>query len=486
MAILRVANQGQLSSALNSVRGGDTILLARGTYNELSLKEKFTSKVTIASADPGQPAVINKVMLRGAANVELKELKFDYVPGKSSDSPFWIEGGRGIVLNGIEIEGHRAGLYGQGIGLRVKNSQDVQVLNCEISDFRNGFSATNSGDVKVINNDFRGMSNDAMLLGGMSNMLIEGNDFREMKSPPALKHKDMIQFFTGAGSPASSDIVIRGNVIANPEASHGIYFTNPLANAGNLGARYTDILIEGNNIRSGHTHGISISHGDDVTIRGNVVLQHPEVGSKAPITIPLINVSYLSTDVVIQGNTVASVPREINASWTVAGNTVGGHNYQQWYGEYQSLKRGSTARLEEAARASADDGSDAGAGPAADDGDAGKATIRIDGGTLDDGSALVFDGLDFSRGDVIVFRNFDAGAFRNGGDGNPLEAWNGGRAVKVDSLNDLWELDARSQTIDATTKGDLLILRIVEDGETVEVALKGLGAAFRAAEPDLF
>ena len=87
---------------------------------------------------------------------------------------------------------------------------------------------------------------------------------------------------------------------------------------------------------------------------------------------------------------------------------------------------------------------------------------------------------------MIVFRNFDAGTFRNGGDGNSLEAWNGGRAVKVDSLADLAELDARSRAIEATTKGDVLILSIDEDGETIEIALDGLGAAFRAAEPDLF
>ena len=489
MAILQVANQAQLDSALRSVGGGDTILLASGTYGDLSLKEKFSQTVTIASADPGRPAVINAMMLRGAANVELKGLKFDYAPGKSDDSPFWIEGARGVTLVDVNIEGQRSGPYGVGIGLRVKNSQDVQLVNSEVADFRNGLSFTNSSNVKVLNTDFRGMSNDAMLLGGMTNMLIQGNDFRDMNSPPAIRHKDMIQFFTGSGSPASQDIVIRDNVISNPEASHGIFFTNPLANAGNLGALYRNVLIEGNDIRSGHTHGISINHGDGVTIRNNTVLQHPDVGSKAPITIPLINVSYLSTDIVIQGNTVASVPRPMNGSWSVGGNNVGPYDYQQWMGEYASLKRsGAAARLEEAAsgggtKAPAADGTDARAGSGAD---AGKATIRIDGGALDDDAALVVEGLDFSRGDVLVFHDFASGAFRNRSDGNALDAWDNGRSAEADSARDLQEIAAASPAVSATTRGDLLVLRIEQGGEATEIALEGLGAEFRAAEPDLF
>jgi len=95
-----------------------------------------------------------------------------------------------------------------------------------------------------------------------------------MNSNPAVQHKDMIQFFTGSGSPASRDIVIRDNVIDNPEHSHAIFFTNPMANSGDRGAYYQNIVIENNDIRSAHAHGISINHGDGVTIRNNTLTQH--------------------------------------------------------------------------------------------------------------------------------------------------------------------------------------------------------------------
>ena len=144
MVVFNVSTQKQFEFALNSVKGGDTILLGSGSYSGLSLNDKFAAKVTIASADAGKPAVITSMMLRGATNVEVKDLKFDYVPGKTgdspSDSPFWIENSRGISVNNVQIEGQKAGLYGIGIGLRVKNCQDVQVIDSEVSNFRNGLS----------------------------------------------------------------------------------------------------------------------------------------------------------------------------------------------------------------------------------------------------------------------------------------------------------------------------------------------------------
>ena len=481
MAILRVSNQGQLDSALRSAGGGDTILLSSGTYDNLTLNDRFEQKVTIAS-EAGNPAVINQMLLRGAANIELKGLKFDYVPGRSGDNPFWIEGGRGITLVDIDIEGKASGQYGAGVGLRVKNSQDIEILNSEVSNFRNGFAFTNSDNVRVVNNDFRGMSNDSMLLGGMTGMVIQGNDFRAMNSNPAVQHKDMIQFFTGSGSPASRDIVIRDNVIDNPEHSHAIFFTNPMANSGDRGAYYQNIVIENNDIRSAHAHGISINNGDGVTIRNNTLTQHPEGGSNTAINIPVINISTLSRDITIEGNQVASVPVPQNATWTIAGNDTGSKQFLHWYGNYGAVDRSRSAA---STREAADDSPATGA-PDLPTG-AGTDSFRIDGGRLDGETRLAIGTLDFEQGDVIVFRNLDAGTFRAKGGANPIDVWDAGRSAKLDSALDLQEIAAFSPAVSATqTRGDL-VLRIEQDDGTAEIVLEGLGAEFRAADqPDLF
>ncbi|PJN93422.1 hypothetical protein CNY89_20925, partial [Amaricoccus sp. HAR-UPW-R2A-40] len=67
-----------------NVRGGDTILLKAGTYADLNLTHssnrnyKFTEEVTIKSADPTHQAVVNELFIRGATNVTISDLKFDY------------------------------------------------------------------------------------------------------------------------------------------------------------------------------------------------------------------------------------------------------------------------------------------------------------------------------------------------------------------------------------------------------------------------
>lgn len=491
MAILRVSNQAQLASAVNNARSGDTISLSSGTYDGfVTNKLNFNQKVTITSADPRNPAVINEFLLRGANNVEFKDLKFDYNPAKSKDAPFWIEGSNNVNFVNVDIEGHMKGGYGDGVGLRIKNSQNVVVRDSEISDFRNGLYSTKSTNVDIINNDMRGMSNDSMLFAAMTDVLISGNDFRNMKSPPALKHKDSIQFLTSPTEPGSKDIVIRGNVIENREFTHGIYFTNPMFNNGDKNAVYQNILIEDNLIRSNHVHGITMNNGNGVTIRDNVVEKISEGNNTPPINVPLINVSTSSKNVIIQGNDVASVPKPQNSSWVVSGNDVSGKNYMHWYsdGGIEANRAAGKVNVQSSATAVTEAAKASGGAVApavADGGD----TIRIDARNLDEGATrfLVKD-IDFDDGDVIVFSKFAADTFYGKAGGNALDIWDDRGSVKIDSAIDLAELAAQSSDIAAVVKGDDLIVEIDNGpGGTVEFVLAGFGDEFRAAaDPELF
>ena len=66
------------------MKGGDTILLASGTYDKLHIASggkksfDFSEKVTIASANPWNQAVVNEMFLARADNIEIRDLKFDY------------------------------------------------------------------------------------------------------------------------------------------------------------------------------------------------------------------------------------------------------------------------------------------------------------------------------------------------------------------------------------------------------------------------
>ncbi|PJN93051.1 hypothetical protein CNY89_24185, partial [Amaricoccus sp. HAR-UPW-R2A-40] len=69
---------------------------------------------------------------------------------------------------------------------------------------------------------------------------------------------------------------------------------------------HRNILIENNYIHSTNKLGITVAHGDGVVIRNNTVLHNDDMGFNS---VPLINVSLLSRNVDIIGNTVYSVQK---------------------------------------------------------------------------------------------------------------------------------------------------------------------------------
>lgn len=490
MAVLKVSNQAQLDSAIKNVRSGDTISLSSGTYNGFTPKDfDFNQKVTITSADASRPATINQFHLRNASNVEFKNLRLDYEPSKSGTTPFWIENSDDISFVNLDIIGHNKGQYGDGIGLRIKSSDDVVLRDSDITGFRNGLYASNSKNLDIIDNDLQGMSNDGMLLAGMNDVLIQGNDFRNMKSPPNQKHKDGIQFMTSKSEPGSQNVVIRDNVIENKEVTHGIFFTNTMFNNGNKNAFHKNILIEDNLVRGNQVHGISMNNGDGVTIRDNVV-QKIAGGSNTP----LINVSSSSKNVTIQNNDVASVPTAQNGTWKVSGNDTDGRNYLHWYsdgGKEANKAAHKKGGAPEAASslAIADAASDDAGSSARKVGGGDGETIRIGARHLDKGDVTFqMPDIDFDSGDVIVFRKFGSDVFHDQRGGNQLSVWDDGGSVRINSAIDLQELVQESPDVAAFVKGDDLILEIDhKHGGTAEVVFAGLGDEFRAADhPDLF
>jgi len=473
MATLRVSNQAQLDAAVRQAGGGDTIMLASGSYADLDVRGVNKGQVTITSASAGDPAVIRSMLVKDSSGITVRNVELQ----SSGGTPFVVDGSRNVTIDDVEIQG-RSGGFGTGIGLRVKNSQGVALTDSEVSHFSNGLSFSNNSNVRISNNDFRSMSTDAMQLGGIKGGVIDGNDFRDMHSPDASRHKDMIQFVTGGGNVASSGITIRNNVIDNGEVSHAIFFGNALAKGGNLGAFYRDILIEDNYIRSAHVHGVTIDHGAGVTIRDNTLVSH---SGGRDINIPLINVSKSSIGVTIQGNKVASVP-DGQGGWNISGNVVGSRDLDHWQGAAATL-RASSGGSYSAPRPSEGDGGSSGGSSGGPSGNGVANAFGVSGSRA--GADFTLRGVDFSEGDTIVFRGFDRGTFEGRSGGNPLDVWNGGYGARVNALEDLKELAAMSSDVSARTSGDLLVLEIEQGRDEHEVRIEGWGQEFRS-QPDLF
>ncbi len=340
MPTFNVSTKQQLSNALSDVRSGDTILLEGGEYGDLDLSSVRQSNlradktITIASADPGDPAVFNGLSVWNASNLALEGLKFNFRTDASTSAgamPFRVDGSDNIAIRdstftGDSYKGSEADLvgYGAGFGLRVLRSENIILEGSEFSEFRVGTNFSQSQNLTIRNNIYSELSGDALKFAAVAGVLIEGNEIGNFRSNREDNyHQDMIQFFTSGTDVPSSDIVIRGNTLhsGGGEYTQSIFMANEMVSSDRAGREmfYRDILIEDNVIYNAHAHGITVGATDGLTIRNNTILHNPADGDHRQVYIPKINVSDGSVRVSVTDNITDSIIGK-SAAWEVSGN----------------------------------------------------------------------------------------------------------------------------------------------------------------------
>ncbi len=521
MATITAGNQNELDKALQDVKDGDTILLEGGTYDFLDLSSSgrqgfdFDKKVTIASADARDQAKIEHLYVREASNIELRDLVFDYETGPATQRPltatrkFWVENSVDITFDGVTFDGDKVDSYGEGLGLRVKGSKGVSVLNSEFVDFEMAMSFQDNEDTIIANNAIRGISFDAMMLSDMEDVTIAYNEFTDFHSRHLL-HQDAIQFLTSTTAGPSNEVKIVGNRIDNPEESHGIWLGNSLyAEKGQMGVYYTNVYIADNILHTADKLAIGVMHGDNIVVERNVLTKNNDEGVEK--NTPLINISKYSKNVFILDNEVAGVPGEENGSWVVEGNKTTPGRYEFWQGVYPTTNVNQL--LSQMPNKPADPyrpvidvrpndhepggpdspgDPDGPVGPDPDepdgDGDGVGAEVRLKGDmrALYDGGVTI-TGFDFAEGDEIVFALFDRRTFIDEFGGNFVNDYYRGASVRIDSALDIQELAANSRDFHAYASGKDLVIEIDQGRGTAEVTIAGLADAFLAADhPELF
>lgn len=482
MATYTVATQSQLDSALRNVSAGDTIQLQSGSYDLKMMSSRqtdfdFARTVTITSANANRPAEIKQMYLREVENVKISNLVMDFERGGSVSKPlertkkFFVESSADVTFDSVKFEGEMRNGYGSGLGLRMKNSSDIAVLDSEFVNLENGINMSHMTNVTLSGNTLRGISNDAMSFGGMVGMRIEDNVFRDFHSNPNQKHRDAIQFRTAGSEAPSRDVIITKNVIDNPEDAHGIYFGNSLYSRGDKGAYYRNITITDNDLNVAHKLAIAIQHGDGLSIRGNTVTHNKADGLTKQVNLPLINISLESRNVSIVGNEVAAVQKAQNGTWTVSGNDTKNIKVLFWDG----LPGGSSAATAALSTLAA---SAERAFAAADDADGGREfRVKAENARLnsDDGLSLK---VEFDKGDHFVFNRFADETFRDKPGGNPVHDFFDGSGVRIDSVLDLRELVAFSPALEAKVEKGALVLTIDHGADMAKVTFEGLGQAY--------
>lgn len=322
MATLNVSNASQLTAALNNANGGDTIRLAAGNYGALDLNGiqnnnlRYSSDVTITSADANNEAVFSSASIRYVTNLKFDNVDFSMVNSGANNSLVWIDNSSGITVTNATLDGYRVG--GIQNGFRASNSSDVELSNSELTDFYYGAAVSRTDGLRITGNNVHGMDFDGMRFAQVQNVQITGNYLHDMHGVVNGGHRDMIQFWTEGTTAASENVNISNNKIevGTGKMIQSIFVWNEQGNA-NL---YKNFTIANNYIEGNHPHGITVGEANGVSISGNTVIE-----ANSPYYQkywePRINVDDGAFNVRITGNTAHSIP-DSEPGWIVSGNRI--------------------------------------------------------------------------------------------------------------------------------------------------------------------
>lgn len=269
-----VSTAAQLTAALKTAKGGETILLAPGNYGAVSINAaKPAGVVTIKSADPANDAVLRTLKVSNSVNLSFEDLDIrhpllageaDYVPA------IWIATSKHITMNGFDITGSLDGnANNDGWGIRLDTSSNVMIANSSFQQL-NRAMITNNADAVVIAGNKVTEVREGFDFADVQHVIIEGNAISKVQPNWAKgDHPDAIQFWNNGVASGSSDVIIRNNSILTDAKAvvQGIF-----VGMENAALRHSDFVVENNLYYGDSTHGISLYGVDNATVRGNTVI----------------------------------------------------------------------------------------------------------------------------------------------------------------------------------------------------------------------
>ncbi len=285
-----VSTASQLLATARSARAGDTILLAPVNFGDVSLSNvRPNGTITIKSADPNNDAVFRTLNIMRSDNLIIEDIDISrpLAPGASQNSyAVNVARASNITFIGIDVSGSMNNdARDDGLGMSLNGSR-ISVLDSTFTQLRTAV-ATAGEDFLFAGNSMTQVR-EGVTIRSMTRALIDSNYAADWQPDyDKLEHPDMFQVTSGGGANASSDIIIRNNVMlpgANGPVG-GIFIKSEAYGAGGrLDQRHENILIENNYYEGNHRHAITVSNADDVVISNNSVRTGINVG-----LVPAIN-----------------------------------------------------------------------------------------------------------------------------------------------------------------------------------------------------
>ncbi|QHL89682.1 hypothetical protein GVO57_01140 [Sphingomonas changnyeongensis] len=274
MTVITVTDRAQLDAALARASGGETILLAPGSYGTLALNSRsFAADVTIASADAGNPARLDGVHVNGSRNILFRGL--DIGRALAPGEPEWtqlatVTNAENIRFDSVSLHGSLDGNAGNdGWGLYVTGTRGFALTGSNVQELMRAFVIEQSSDIRIADNLIHRIRSDGGDFAAVDGVVIENNLYRDFQ-PSAGDHADAIQFWTAGQTRGSSNVLIRNNVVlqGNGTGTQGIFIRDE---QGRL--PHSNVRIENNLIYSSDQfEGISVEGAIGVAIIGNTVV----------------------------------------------------------------------------------------------------------------------------------------------------------------------------------------------------------------------
>ena len=108
-ATATVSDKQELQAAFAAARDGDRIALAAGSYGHVKLSDRnFAKALTITSADPAHPAVLETLQLDKVGGVTLTgiEVRGTALPPTGAGWRVMVSGSHDVTIAGLRITGH--------------------------------------------------------------------------------------------------------------------------------------------------------------------------------------------------------------------------------------------------------------------------------------------------------------------------------------------------------------------------------------------
>ncbi|MGZ3343179.1 MAG: Ig-like domain-containing protein [Caulobacteraceae bacterium] len=197
-----------LLAALKTARGGDTILLAPGTYDAVALNNiKFKSMVTIASADPTHQAVLSNLSMSNDAYITFKQLSITTSTGTAAT----VYGSNHIAFTQDTFSGVAAGT---GNALMLRNSDSITVTGSNFGKFGTGINLLTDSNLTISNNVFHDITGGDIRGTGVTSSTITGNTFSNA-DPTIASHVDVINLWQDN---TANHVVIDANIYGSTSA----------------------------------------------------------------------------------------------------------------------------------------------------------------------------------------------------------------------------------------------------------------------------